>query len=149
MKRHVMTACLAAVMGLTACSSTGSLGSAVNLFEKLGGSQSVSNMAGELVNSTIKDPRLAGLTSGKKVDTAASTSKVSDQLCSMLGGGCAAPLTDQQVAHAGSRVTPDQTAAIESNLNSTLTKVASDPQVRELVSKAVGSKLPGVLSALL
>jgi hypothetical protein len=149
MKRHVITACLAAVMGLTACSSTGSLGSATNLFEKLGGSQSVTNMAGDLVNSTIKDPRLAGLTSGKKIDTATSTTNVSNQLCSMLGGGCAAPLTDQQVAHAGSRVTPDQTAAIESNLNQTLTKVSSDPEVRSLVAKAVGNKLPGVLGALL
>ena len=149
MKQRVWAAGFAAVMGLTACSSMGSLGSAASAFEKLGGSQSVTTMASDLVSSTIKDPRLAGLTSGKAVDPAASSTQVSNQLCSMLGGGCKAPLTDQQVAAAGSKVTPDQSKAVSDNLSTTLAKVASDPQVRELVTKAVGSKLPGVLSALL
>jgi hypothetical protein len=149
MKQHVWAAAFAAVMGLTACSSMGSLGSAASAFEKLGGSQSVTTMASDLVSSTIKDPRLAGLTSGKAVDPAASSTQVSNQLCSMLGGGCKAPLSDQQIAAAGSKVTPDQSKAVSDNLSTTLAKVASDPQVRELVTKAVGSKLPGVLSALL
>ena len=149
MKQRVWAAGFAAVMGLTACSSMGSLGSAASLFEKLGGSQSVTTMASDLVSSTVKDPRLAGLTGGKPVDTAASSTQVSNQLCSMLGGGCKAPLSDQQIASAGSKVTPDQSKAVSDNLTSTLEKVASDPQVRELVTKAVGSKLPGVLSALL
>ena len=149
MKQRVWAAGFAAVMGLTACSSMGSLGSAASAFEKLGGSQSVTTMASDLVSSTIKDPRLAGLTSGKAVDPAASSTQVSNQLCSMLGGGCKAPLSDQQITAAGSKVTPDQSKAVSDNLSTTLEKVASDPQVRELVTKAVGSKLPGVLSALL
>ena len=139
----------ALVAVLSGCSSTGSLGEAMSLYQKLGGSSTVSSLANDLVGSSLKDPRLAGLTSGKSVDAAGASSKVSDQLCSMLGGGCQAPLTSSQISSAASKVSTDQAKAISDNFGSSLGRLVSDPAVRDLVTKAVGSKLPGVLGGLL
>lgn len=152
MKKLVFAACgIAAILAVQSASAQfGSLSSlGGSAFQMLGGTQGVESLASSLVKSSLKDPRLASLVQGKKVDTAATSSKMSDQLCSMLGGGCTAPLTDAQVASAASKVTPTQSKAIWSHFNSALGKVASDPMVRELVTKAVGDKLPGVVAALL
>jgi hypothetical protein len=70
------------------------------------------------------------------------------QLCSSLGGGCKAPFTDQQISSAASNPTSDQSKAITNNFGSALSKVTSDPTVTELVTKTVGSKVPGILASL-
>ena len=134
---------------LVGAAGIGSLGSLGNVFEMLGGTKGVMSLASEFVSSSIKDPRLAALLSGSKIDAAAMSGKVSDQLCAILGGGCTAPLTDSQLASAASKVSPDQSKAISDNFNSALGKVVSDPMVRELVTKTVGSKIPGVLAGLM
>ena len=126
--------------------SLASLGSA---YQMLGGSQTVSSLAGGLVSSALADPRLASLVKGRNVDPTATSGKLSDQLCAMLGGSCKAPLTNSQVASAASKLTPAQSKAITDNFESALSKVASDPLVREAVTKAVGNKVPGVLAGLL
>jgi hypothetical protein len=126
-----------------------SMGSAVNLVEKLGGTSNLTNIASGFVNSSLKDPKLSGLTAGKSTDAASLTGKVSNQLCALLNGGCTAPLTDSQISTAASKVTPDQSKAISSNFASALNTIVSDPTVRDLVTKSVGSKLPGVLAGLL
>jgi hypothetical protein len=151
MKRHVIAGCMVAVIaGSTiACSSLGSAGSAANVFEQLGGSKNMTSIATELVNSALKDPQLASLAGGKTVDAAASSGAVSNQLCAMLGGGCKAPLSDSQVTAAADKVSPSQSEAIAGHFSSSLEKIVSDPTVRELVTKTVGNKVPGVLSALL
>lgn len=154
MKLHLKATCVAVVAGmaLCGCSSVGSMGNighATSLFQRLGGNRNVSSMASDLVNRSIKDPRLASLTSGKNIDPATSSSRVSNQLCSMLGGGCRAPLSDSQVASAASRLTPDQSRAISENFNSSLSRVASNSSVRDKVTKAVGDKIPGVVGGLL
>lgn len=152
--KHMKATCVAVMVGvgLCACSSMGSVGSLANgtsLFQKLGGARNVSSMASDLVNRSIKDPRLASLTSGRNIDPAASSGKVSSQLCSMLGGGCAAPMTDSQIASAASKITPDQSRAISDNFNSSLSRIASNSTVRNQVAKAVGNKIPGVIGGLL
>ncbi len=132
---------------VAACSSMGSMGSmssAVSAFDQLGGMSSVNKLASGFVNSSLKDPRLSGLTAGKNIDAAASSAKVSDQLCSMLGGGCKAPLSDEQLASAASKLSPDQKKAVSDNFSSTLDSLASNPAVRETVTKAIGSKLGGL-----
>jgi hypothetical protein len=151
MKQHLIVGCGIAVMmaALCGCSSMGSTVSAVSAFEKLGGSSNLTSIASGFVNSSLKDPRLSGLTAGKTIDATAATGKVSNQLCAMLGGGCQAPLTDSQLSAAASKVSPDQSKAISENFGSALNSVVSDPTVRELVTKTVGSKLPGVLGGLL
>ena len=74
-----------------------SMGQALgNLFQMMGGTETVGKLAGSLLQSSTKDPRLAGLLG--KADMSAITPKLADQMCSMLGGGCKAPLTDQQIA---------------------------------------------------
>jgi len=119
------------------------------LFDKFGGSQNVTSMANDLVHKTISDPRLAGLTGGRNIDPVASSGQVSNQLCSMLGGGCKAPLSESQVASAASKVSPAQSQAISENFQSTLSRYASNSKVRDSVTKAVGNKMPGVLGGLL
>jgi hypothetical protein len=64
----------------------------VILFKQLGGMDKISQLAAEFVTSSLKDPRLAGLVGG--ADPILLTPKVADQICSMLGGGCKAPLTN-------------------------------------------------------
>jgi len=151
MKLHLVAGCALTVMAaaLVGCSSMGSATSALSAYEKLGGSSNLTNIASGFVSSSLKDPRLHGLTAGRNIDSTAATSKVSNQLCSMLGGGCQAPLTDAQVSAAASKVSPDQSKAISDNFGSALNHVVSDPTVRDLVTKTVGSKLPGIVGGIL
>ena len=121
-----------------------SMGTAASVFDQLGGMSTVNTLASGFVNSSLKDPRLSGLTAGRTVDVAAASTKVSDQLCSILGGGCKAPLTDAQLSSAASKLSPDQTKALSENFSSTLNTLASNPAVREAVTKAVASKLGGL-----
>jgi hypothetical protein len=137
------------VAGVLGCSSMGSASKALSLYQQLGGSSSTSNIASSFVGSSLKDPRLSSLTAGKTIDPTAASSKVSDQLCSMLGGGCKAPMTDAQIASGASKISPAQSQAISDNFSSALNGVVSDPHVRQLVTSSVGSKLPGVLGSLL
>jgi hypothetical protein len=133
---------------IAACSSMGSMGSAVSAFDQLGGMSSVNKLASGFVNSSLKDPRLSSLTAGKTVDATAASAKASDQLCAILGGGCKAPLTDEQLSSAASKLSPAQKSALSDNFNSTLNSLASNPAVRETVTKAIGSKLGGLSSFL-
>lgn len=151
MRQHVIVACAFAGMAaaLSGCSSMGSAAKAVSAYEQLGGSSNLTKVASGFVGSSLKDPRLSELTAGKSIDATAATGKVSNQLCSLLGGGCQAPLTDSQLTAAASKVSPDQSKAISENFGSALNSVVSDPKVRDLVTKTVGSKLPGVFGAIL
>jgi truncated hemoglobin YjbI len=149
MERHLIAACAAALIGagIAGCSSMGSVGAA-SAFKQLGGMQNVSSIANGFVGSALKDPKLAGLTTGKSVDPTATTDKVSSQLCAMLGGGCKAPLSESQVASAASKVTPEQSSAISEHFNSALSSVESNSKIRDIVTASVGDKLPGVLAGM-
>ena len=136
----------AAMVYLAACSSMGS--TATSAYQMLGGTKGVESLASNFLNSSLKDPSLSGLTSAKNFDSASATTKLSNQLCSSLGGGCKAPLTDQQISSAASNLTSDQSKAITNNFSSALSKITSDPTVTELVTKTVGSKVPGILASL-
>jgi hypothetical protein len=122
------------------------LASATNLYQQLGGAQSMTKLAGSLLGSTTKDSRLTSLLG--KVDTASATPKVADQLCATLGGGCAAPYTDAQLAAAGKKLTPTQKSAVSDNLKSALKSLSSNPMVRDAATKALGPKLGGLLALL-
>ena len=144
----IRTICViaAAIMCLVACKGMGS--SAKSAYDMLGGTKGVESLASGFLNSSLKDSSLSGLTSAKNFDSASATTKLSNQLCSSLGGSCKAPFTDQQISSAASNLTSDQSKAITNNFTSALSKVASDPTVRELVTKTVGSKVPGILASL-
>jgi hypothetical protein len=134
-------------VGLNGCAGTGSMGSAASLYQQLGGMDSMSKLAGNMMTSSMKDPRLAGLLG--KVNPTAASPKVADQMCAALGGGCKAPFTDQQVAAAADRLTPEQKTAVSENFGSSLNSITSDPTLRSAVTKTLGSKMGGVLGALL
>jgi hypothetical protein len=134
-------------VGLAGCGGMNSVGSASSLYQQLGGMDAVSKLAGNMVNSSMKDPRLSGLLG--KVNPSAATPKVADQMCAALGGGCKAPFADQQVAAAADRLTPDQKAAVSQNFGSSLNSVTSNPALREAVTKSLGSKMGGILGAVM
>jgi hypothetical protein len=124
------------------------MNSAASAFDQLGGMSSVNKLASGMVNSSLKDPRLSGLTAGRSIDAAASSAKVSDQLCAILGGGCKAPLSNDQLSAAANKLSPDQAKALSDNFTSTLNSLSSNPAVRDTVTKAIGSKLGGLAGLL-
>ena len=132
-------------VGLGVCDGLAqSMGS---LFQLAGGMDTVGKLSSSLLESSAKDPRLAGLLG--KVDASAVAPKLADQMCSMLGGGCKAPLTDQQVAAGASKLNESQTKALGDNFSSSLKSVTDNPLVREGISKAIAPKLGGIVGALI
>jgi PBP1b-binding outer membrane lipoprotein LpoB len=151
MKQYVVVGSVAALLAaaLAACSGMGSATKGLSAYQQLGGSQSLSSISSGFVNSSLKDPRLSALTAGRSIDPTAASSRVSSQLCSMLGGGCKAPMSDSQLSAAASKLTPAQSQAISENFSSSLNSVVGDPKVQQLVTSSLGSKLPGVLGGAL
>jgi hypothetical protein len=118
-----------------------------NVYQMLGGSETVTKLSTNLLQSAAKDPRLAGVLG--KADTSAIAPKLAEQMCSMLGGGCKAPLTDEQIKAGSSKLDASQTQALSENFGSALKSVASNPLVSEGVSKAIAPKLGGIVGALI
>jgi truncated hemoglobin YjbI len=136
----------AVLLGLTGCGGMSSMGSTASLYQQLGGTDSITKMANSLVSSSMKDPRLSGAFGN--VNSSAASTKVADQLCSALGGGCTAPYTDQQVQAAADKLTPDQKTAISDNFSSSLNSVTSNSALKDAVTKSLGSKMSGILGAI-
>ena len=118
-----------------------------SLFQMMGGMDTVSKLSSSVLQSSASDPRLAGLLG--KANVSAVSPKLADQMCSMLGGGCKAPLTDQQIAAGASKLDASQTKALGDNFSSSLGNVTSNPLVKEGVSKAIAPKLGGIVGALI
>jgi hypothetical protein len=118
-----------------------------NLFQMMGGMDTVKKLSSNVLQSAAGDPRLAGVLG--KADTSAMAPKLADQMCSMLGGGCKAPLTDQQIASGSSKLDASQTKALSDHFGSALNTVTSNPLVKEGASKAIAPKLGGMVGALL
>ena len=132
-----------AVVGVSQSSAQG-IG---NLFQMMGGMETVSKLASGLLQASAKDPRLAGVMG--KMNVGAASPKLSDQMCSMLGGGCKAPLTDRQVTAGAGKLNASQTTALSENFSSVLGNLVSNPLVKEGVTKLIGPKLGGIVGALL
>lgn len=118
-----------------------------SLFQMVGGMDTVKKLAGQLLQSSASDPRLAGLLG--KANLGSLSPKLADQMCSMLGGDCKAPLTDQQIAAGASKVNASQTKALGDNFTSSLAAVTDNPLVKDGLSKAIAPKLGGIIGALL
>jgi hypothetical protein len=131
-------------VGLSCETTAQTMGS---LFQLMGGTETVTKLSSTLLQSAAKDPRLVGVLG--KLDTSAMAPKLADQMCSMLGGGCKAPLTDQQIASGSSKLDASQTKALGDNFSSSLKSVTDNPLVREGVSKAIAPKLGGIVGALI
>jgi len=118
-----------------------------SLFQMIGGTDTVRKLSTNLLQSSTSDPRLAGVLG--KVDTSAVAPKLADQMCSMLGGSCKAPLTDQQIAAGSSKLDASQTKALGDHFGSALNAITDNPLVKEGVSKAIAPKLGGIVGALI
>jgi hypothetical protein len=142
---HARLAALVVVAGFGAIHvAAQSFGS---LFQMAGGMDTVKKIATSLLESAAKDPRLSGVLG--KVDTGSGSLKVADQMCSMLGGKCKAPFTDQQVAAGASKLDATQTSALGEHFGSALGSATSNPLVKEGISKAIAPKLGGIVGALI
>ena len=131
------------MLGLT----QGNAQSIGSLFQMMGGMDTVSKLASGLLQSSASDPRLAGVMG--KMNVGAVSPKLANQMCSILGGGCKAPLTDQQMTAGASKLNASQTKALSENFSTVLGNVISNPLVKEGVSKAIGPKLGGIIGALI
>lgn len=129
---------------LNGCSS---IGSAVNLYDQLGGMGQVTKLAGGMVTSLAKSPELRGMLSN--IDTSGATTKVADQLCAALGGGCEAPFSADQIASAASKLTPGQKDAVKSSFNSALKTVSDSPELTSAISKSLGSQISGIIGSII
>jgi hypothetical protein len=67
----------------------------------------------------------------------------------MLGGGCTAPVSENEVAKGAEKLTPTQTDAVKENFGSSLGGMNLSPTLQSAVSKAITPELPGIIGALL
>jgi hypothetical protein len=139
----LLVALLGAVLGAgpTAAQMMGSL------FQMAGGTDALGKLASGMLQSSASDPRLAGLLG--KVDVKTLAPKLTDQMCSMVGGGCKAPLTDEQIKAGESKLDESQTKALSDNFASSLKNVTDNPLVKEGLSKAIAPKLGGIVGGLI
>jgi hypothetical protein len=138
---------LASSMILACSTSTVANVAAQGLMGQMGGMGSMSSLAGNFLKSSASDSRLSGLMSPSDVGTM--QPKLESQLCSMLGGGCAAPLTEDQIQAGASKLTPTQADAVKDNFGSSLGGMNLSSSVQGAVQKAIAPKLPGIIGALL
>jgi hypothetical protein len=85
--------------------------------------------------------------SGANLDTL--NSKVSDQFCSAMGGGCKAPLTSAQVTDAAKKVDAPTSSGLNDSLMKALDSVKASSVVKQGVTSLLGPQLGGIVAGLL
>jgi hypothetical protein len=146
MNKRIFTRFLAGAMALFLLNGC-SMGSAMSLFDQLGGMGQMSKLTGNMLGSLVKNPSMAGLLGN--IDMTGATGQVSDQLCAALGGGCSAPFSADQIASAANKLNPTQQQAISDSFGSALSSVTDSPELQKAINKSVGSQLGGIVGALL
>src|SRR5262245_56458519 len=100
----------ALALSLGACQTNGGLGSVMkggnSLFQQLGGMTTGMQLAAVVLQSAGQDSQLSSLLQG--ADRTSLTGQVANQLCASLGGGCAAPLTSDQIKAGAKELTSAQ-----------------------------------------
>lgn len=147
MKRRIVVVFVAAaVFGVAVGVQQSAAQMMGNLFQMIGGTETLAKLAGSVLQSSASDPRLAGLLG--KADVKAMSPKLADQMCSMVGGGCKAPLTDDQIKAGQGKLDESQNKALSENFTSSLKGVTDNPLVAQGLSKAIMPKLGGIVGAL-
>ncbi len=139
---RVLTVALLALIA-NGCSST----SALNMMDALGGTEGVTKLAGSVLQGAAANPQLGSLLSGKNLSSL--TPMVSNQLCSMLGGGCQAPLTNEQITAGAAKLSTEQKSAASSVFTQALDAVKTSPAAQQAITKAVGPNIGGIIAAVL
>jgi hypothetical protein len=135
------------VTGLNGCVAMAGVNAAMSIYDMVGGSSVLSGLASNILTASMSDPRLSSMLSTINPSTA--TPQITNQLCSLLGGSCTAPFTQQQVTAGAARLTPEQQSAVSANLGNALNTVTSNTMVRNAVINSLGSQVSGILGALL
>jgi globin len=145
---RIVAGSLIALVLLVNAGGCGSMqGSSAGLLDQLGGSTQIKALSDAFVNNAASDPRSSKLLSGANLG--ALKSKVSDQFCATLGGGCAAPLTSAQVTEAAKKVDTPTSSGLSDSLMKALDSVKASPVAKETVTKLLGPQLGGIVAGLL
>jgi len=75
--------------------------------------------------------------------------KMSAQLCALVGGGCQAPLTGSQITDAARKVDAKTSSALSDSFSKAFDTIRTTPGVKEGVTKLVGPQLGGIVAGLL
>jgi len=135
------------VLGLAVgAAGCGSMQSSAGLIDQLGGSAQLKALSDAFVNNAASDPRSSKLLSGANLG--ALKTKVSDQFCATVGGGCTAPLTSAQITEAGKKVDASTSSALTDSLTKALDSIKASPVVKESVTKLLGPQLGGIVAGL-
>jgi hemoglobin len=141
----------ALIISLAGCSGgmggSSTMKGAMSLFDQLGGMDQIKSLSNNFVGNMATDSRTSKLMAS--TDKSAMTSKLSDQLCALTGGGCAAPLTEAQITEGAKKVDPAATSAVNDSFSKALSSLSSSPLVKDTMTKVVGPKLGGIVGALL
>jgi hypothetical protein len=124
----------------------GSMPASAGLIDQLGASTQLEALSDAFVNNAASDPRTSKLLSG--ADLGAMKTKVSDQFCATIGGGCAAPLASAQISEAGKKVDAPTSSALADSLTKALDSIKASPVVKEGVTKLLGPQLGGIVAGL-
>src|SRR5262245_2583284 len=134
--------------GLGGCASMGeSMGKATSLYDQLGGMDTVRSLSDAFVNNAASDSRTSNMLSNTNVG--ALKTKMSAQLCAMVGGGCQAPLTGSQITSAAQKVDAKTSSALYDSFSKAFDTIKTTPGVKESVTKLVGPQLGGIVAGLL
>jgi globin len=145
---RIVAGSLIALVLLVNAGGCGSMqGSSAGLLDQLGGNTQIKALSDAFVNNAASDPRSSKLLSGANLG--ALKSKVSDQFCATLGGGCAAPLTSAQVTEAAKKVDTPTSSGLSDSLMKALDSVKASPVAKETVTKLLGPQLGGIVAGLL
>ena len=102
MRSRIVAGCLVAVALVVEAGGCGSMQGGAGLLDQLGGSAQLKALSDAFVNNAASDSRSSKLLSGANLGTL--KSRVSDQFCAAIGGGCTAPLTSAQITEAAKKV---------------------------------------------
>jgi hypothetical protein len=137
---------LVALVLVVAAGGCGSMQGSAGLLDQLGGSTQLKALSDAFVNYAASDPRSSKLLSGANLG--ALKSKVSDQFCAAIGGGCTAPLTSAQITEAAKKVDAPTSSGLTDSLVKALDSIKASPVVKEGVTKLLGPQLGGVVAGL-
>ena len=146
MSFRTFVVCLVVIAVSVGASGCGSMQGSAGLLDQLGGNAQIKALSDAFVNSAASDPRSSKLLSGANLGTL--KSKVSDQFCATLGGGCSAPLSNAQVTEAAKKVDAPTSSGLTDSLMKALDTIKASPAVKEGVTRLLGPQLGGIVAGL-
>ena len=134
---------LALAAGMSGCGTTKTTG----LVDQLGGSGQIKALSDAFVNNAASDPRTSKLLSGANLGSL--KTKVSDQFCALIGGGCKAPLTNAQITEAAKKVDAPTSNGLTDSFSKALDTIKATPRVKDGVTRLLAPQLGGIVAGLL